>query len=366
MLTSLTIENFKCFYKPNKIKLNNITILAGSNGVGKSSVIQSLLLLRQTIENKNVGIYTIKLNDSYNLNLGNSKVITSSLSNDKLVYFTIDDDFKCSYMADNDKARFNLDVQTVDDIKRNSSIFKDEFYYLQAERLGPRDSQKMIEQDFDTLGYSGEFTNHIFSKLESKNIDTNRMMGEINTLKQQVENWMNLLVPGVQFSTESYEKLKEVGLGIRRKGSETEYLQPSNIGFGISYVLPIIVTCLIAKKDSMIIIENPEAHLHPLGQSRMGAFLAKMANSGLQIVIETHSEHIINGIRVSSLNDVINNEKISINFFDMKAGESEPNILEITVDEKGSLSKWPEGFFDQQEKDIAEIFKKRVKKNGRL
>jgi len=364
MLTNLKIENFKCFYQAKNIKLNHITILAGSNGVGKSSVIQSLLLLRQTIENQQKNINTIKLNDIYNLNLGNSKIITSALSDSIEIRLSLNIDdkgYNCYYKASATKTRFNLDVLVVKKIDSLLSIFANEFYYLQAERLGPRDSQKMVEQDFYHVGYSGEYTNYIFNKLESLSIDKERTIGKINNLKHQVEAWMNLIVPGVQFNTESYDKLKEVGLGIRRRGSETEYLQPSNIGFGISYVLPIVITCLIAKENSMVIIENPEAHLHPLGQSRMGAFLSKMANSGLQIIIETHSEHIINGIRVASIQNIIPNKNISINFFNMNIEESEPTVTEITIDEKGSLSNWPEGFFDQQEKDIAEIFKNRVK-----
>jgi predicted ATPase len=363
MIQSLTIENFKCFNQLNTINLNTITILAGSNGVGKSSVIQSLLLLRQTIENHKLGFGSVKLNDIYNLNLGNSKIVTSSLSNSKeiaLTLKTMDKTYLFKYDSDVVKTRFNLDIKHIDSIEDTTSIFANEFYYLQAERLGPRDSQKMTEQTFDNVGCSGEFTNYIFNKLEMYQIEESRMIGEVNNLKQEVESWMNLIVPGVQFNTEAYDKLKEVGLGIRRKGSDTDYLQPSNIGFGISYVLPIIITCLIAKKGSMVIIENPEAHLHPSGQSKMGAFLAKMANSGLQIIIETHSEHIINGIRVSSLHNVIPNDSIYIDFFNMKQEDSEPTIINITVDEKGSLSDWPEGFFDQHEKDIAEIFKKRV------
>lgn len=365
MLKEIKIKNFKCFNNMKSIKLNHITILAGGNGVGKSSVIQSLLLLRQTIENKKLNISSVKLNDSYNLNLGNSKVITSSLSNNSEINFNVNTliaNYEFIYFADTINTKFDLDIISNLNSEENTSIFADEFYYLQAERIGPRDSQKMKEQAYDNVGISGEYTNYVFNKLENTRIDENRMIGTINNLKQEVEAWMNLLVPGVQFTTESYDKLKEVGLGIRRKGSETDYLQPSNIGFGISYVLPIVVTCLIAKPNTLIIIENPEAHLHPSGQSRMGAFLSKMASSGLQIIVETHSEHIINGMRVSSINGVIHNDNISVNFFNMKEDEPEPIISEIKVDSKGSLSDWPEGFFDQQEKDIAEIFKSRVRK----
>ena len=69
------------------------------------------------------------------------------------------------------------------------------------------------------------------------------------------------------------------------------------MGFGVTYSLPIILSGLIAKEKGLLIVENPEAHLHPAGQSRMGVFLAWLAGKGVQVLVETHSDHIINGIR---------------------------------------------------------------------
>jgi predicted ATPase len=105
----------------------------------------------------------------------------------------------------------------------------------------------------------------------------------------------------------------------------------------------------------MVIVENPEAHLHPSAQSKLGRFLAKIANSGVQIILETHSDHIINGIRIAIKKGLIKNEEVIFNSFSKgkKLGE---NIVEkIFIDKEGKLDKWPKGFFDQYENDMMEL-----------
>lgn len=71
----------------------------------------------------------------------------------------------------------------------------------------------------------------------------------------------------------------------------------TNVGFGITYALPILVSGLTVPEGGMLLVENPEAHLHAKAQSNMGYFLARMAAAGVRVIIETHSEHIVNGIR---------------------------------------------------------------------
>ena len=119
--------------------------------------------------------------------------------------------------------------------------------------------------------------------------------------------------------------------------------------------MPIIVSGLIAEKGSLLIVENPEAHLHPSGQSRIGQFLAAIASTGVQVVIETHSEHVINGVRIAALKDFIANDKILINFLKKENGEIEINSIE--VNELGDLNDFPEGFFDQVEQDLIKLIK---------
>lgn len=132
-----------------------------------------------------------------------------------------------------------------------------------------------------------------------------------------------------------------------------------NIGFGISYVLPIIVTGLIAKQGSYMIVENPEAHLHPSAQSKIGRFLAMVANAGVQVIVETHSDHVINGMQLAAIKNEINPEHIVINFFNQTESSQQPELESIAINTKGELSSWPKGFFDQTQLDFAELFKLR-------
>src|SRR5438046_1441121 len=80
--------------------------------------------------------------------------------------------------------------------------------------------------------------------------------------------------------------------------ASSEY-RPTNVGFGITYALPIVVSILSARPGSLVIIENPEAHLHPRGQVRMGELLSLASTAGIQVLIETHSDHVLNGIRLA-------------------------------------------------------------------
>lgn len=136
-----------------------------------------------------------------------------------------------------------------------------------------------------------------------------------------------------------------------------------NVGFGISYVAPVIVSLLKAKSGDLVIIENPEAHLHPRGQRKMGELIAKAASGGAQIILETHSDHILNGIRLSVKNRTISTNDVRLNYFFQRL-DSNLILGERVIHEKcspvilddGSLSDWPDGFFDEWDKALDELF----------
>jgi len=133
------------------------------------------------------------------------------------------------------------------------------------------------------------------------------------------------------------------------------------VGFGYSYILPIIVSGLIAEKGDILIIENPEAHLHPKAQARITEFFAKVASAGVQVFIESHSEHILNGVRISALKDniAISNDEVSILYF----RDSEQHLfVKLNLKANGKIDNWADGFFDQQENDLGEIFRLSVSK----
>lgn len=381
MIKELRIKNFKCF-SDEAIPFHNLTILAGSNGMGKSTVIQSILLIRQTIEEfskfnaiNDISQLRVLLNGPFLLNLGNAiEIINSSINADVISFQLLDDSLTqketFEYEVDeNNTLGLNFLFRNPMTLSSESPIYFEEFHYLAAERLGPRNIQNIVDQEYITTGYQGEYAGQAIAKAETINWklekDDSRAFKEGSeiyySLRKQIESWMSFIVPHIQINVESYPKINSVRISLRNDSAKTDFLNPSNIGFGITYALPIIVSGLIAKKGSMLIVENPEAHLHPRSQSKIGQFLAIVASSGIQVVIETHSEHIINGARLAILKGIIDHSKLIVNFFSQKDESSTPAVNSITCNEMGDLSSWPHGFFDQEEQDLSEIFRSKKK-----
>ena len=100
-----------------------------------------------------------------------------------------------------------------------------------------------------------------------------------------------------------------------------------------------------------MLIENPEVHLHPAGQAHMGQLLAEAAHAGIQIIVETHSDHVLNGIRRSVKSERIRAEEVAIHFFRQRSPDYS-QVLSPTLDSSGNIDVWPEGFFDQFDKDM--------------
>ena len=117
--------------------------------------------------------------------------------------------------------------------------------------------------------------------------------------------------------------------------------------------MPIIVSGVIAKEGEILIVENPEAHLHPKAQSELAKFLAKVSSCGIQILIESHSDHILNALRIAVLDKILSNEDLSILYFSQKIGQS---VVQIPIHSDGKIEEWPDGFFDQMDKDFERLF----------
>ena len=181
------------------------------------------------------------------------------------------------------------------------------------------------------------------------------------TLRRQFNAWASDLFPGAQANAQTIEKTSLVRLELRI-GDLSDWRRPSNIGYGLTYAFPVIVAGLLAKPKQILIIDSPEAHLHPLGQSRIGCFLSQIAAAGVQVIIETHSDHVLNGVRLAVQNHKIAPDKISVHFFTQpevastKAKSTDSSrVISPLIDSQGNLSEWPNGFFDQSEKDLARL-----------
>jgi predicted ATPase len=374
-MDNLLIQNFKCF-QDVAIPINALTIMAGANGNGKSTAIQALLFLRKTIE-ENCKIFeeyyiteraeiesNVSLNSGYMLSLGNSGfVLNRQLSGDEIIIGLSDvtKELIVNYQTDITESQLFLKAQKITPtVAAILPILKKEFYYLNAERIGPRVSQAIQFFDFPNAGYQGEFVAQLIAGTNyTLSIETERRhpKNQSPRLEQQVNAWLDELMPRVNIVAKQSIETLTAQIQVENQYTKGDPTLATNIGFGISYVLPIIATGLIAAKGSYMIVENPEAHLHPSAQSKIGRFLSMVAQSGVNVIVETHSDHVINGIQIAAAKKEIDNNSVIINFFSQTEDNPQPMIENITINEKGELSKWPKGFFDQTQIDFAELFK---------
>ena len=119
-------------------------------------------------------------------------------------------------------------------------------------------------------------------------------------------------------------------------------------------VLPVVVAALSAEEDHLLVIETPEAHLHPAGQAHMGEFLAEVAAAGVQVILETHSDHVLNGIRRAVKRNALSPDAAALHFFRPRdeKDENAAQVLSPVLDRDGNIDSWPDGFFDQFDKDM--------------
>lgn len=133
---------------------------------------------------------------------------------------------------------------------------------------------------------------------------------------------------------------------------KTQEFSSNNVGFGLSYTLPILVAILSAQKDALIIIENPEAHLHPNGIAKLTELICLAAQAEIQIILETHSDHIINGILVQCKKfeegqKGIDRNNVSVYQFDRNENQYCAKATKVEIEAEGLIRYPPEGFFDQ-------------------
>lgn len=368
MIRAIRLQNFKCF-QDETLDIRPLTLLVGANGAGKSSLLQGLLLAQQAAEN---AADYVKLNGPFLLSLGKSVDVLcqSGPANSELrIEFSMEDGVTVAWrFEERAKEEYVLGVT-----ERPPGWKRFDLIYLNAERIGPRDTlgTDSVSTDDLKVGIRGEFTAqvlaaHVLSGRKHSQIreelchPRTEEEGNIAQLGKQVELWMGDIVPGIEIRPLSLPETNISALRIKRRGVATDWLRPPNIGFGVSYALPIIVAGLLASPGSLLLVENPEAHLHPGGQSRIGRFLATLAAAGVQVIAETHSDHVLNGVRLAAVESKhrIRHDQIIVQYFpgDDKAAR---RVQPIDITAKGGLSTWPKGFFDQSEKDLAAILEAR-------
>jgi predicted ATPase len=373
MITSISLTNFKCF-RSLTLELGTMNVLAGMNGAGKSTVIQSLLAVRQSWESGSITRGRVQLNGTLT-DLGTAGEVYCADPSSDAVEIVLRPaqgsplELRSTQSEEHSKDYFfSLDTGIrFDDAADTLGLFSEPFNYLHAERVGPR---KVFQIPVDQrhalwVGKDGENASYIVASERRETRVVNDFLvlessdeKEYKTIQYQWALWMTRLFPGFDGESEIYNEADQVRLGLalqRRETGQSLFVRPTNTGFGLSYVLGIIVAGLAATPDTMLIVENPEAHLHPKAQSMVGEFLARVAAGGTQVFVETHSEHVLNGIRRMVKQTILTPETVRFLFFARASDVFEPSVTLIPVSVSGDISTWPDGFFDQLDRDLSVI-----------
>ena len=362
-----------------------LTLLTGFNAAGKSTTLQSILLLSQTLRMRIEGS-ELRLNgpllrlgapgDVINqeqaeteIDLGAATASTGIKWTAKTVEGEEGRTLRIAEVRVGESAvRVSDDVVLRNLLPREFqshealglvSAVRDTIYVSASRRLdtdvfpAPEEPDP-IRGDVGTYGEYAAWWLHQYGDLDVDQSRRVRSLGASVNLRTQVAAWLGELFPGAEANAVPISRTRLLRLELRTT-PVGEWRSPANIGYGLSYAFPIVVAALCARTHQVLIVDSPEAHLHPRGQSKVGRFLGQVAASGVQVIVETHSDHVLNGVRLGIKEGVLAGKDAAVYFF----GKSEPgkdrSPTALQIDSRGNMSAWPEGFFDQAETDLANL-----------
>jgi len=371
MITSLHLLNFKPFAN-QLLEFRKLTLFSGLNSTGKSSVMQSLLLLRQSYQQGLLPEKGLALNGDF-VNIGTAQDALFEGAKEDLIGFNIvlENNSKAvwRFKYDREVDVLSIDSEPVSSEVYKSNLFGNKFHYLQAERIGPRPFNEMSDyqvRQLGQLGIKGEYAAHFLAINGQKAISNSglshpdvksKTQRDLSSAKSmdlidQVEAWMGEISPGTRLKIDAKSDVDL--MSFQYSYGDSNPYRATNVGFGISYTLPIIVAALASTPGTIILIENPEAHLHPKGQVKMGQLLALAASGGVQVVIETHSDHVLNGIRLAVHGGKLDPKDVQLHYFQRqnKEGQAVTEVISPRISRNGRIDRWPDGFFDEWDKSL--------------
>lgn len=326
MITEIELYGFKSFVSAS-IGIKPLTVLTGLNSSGKSTVIQAIRIADNIARKEN----NILLEGH-----GDFEELTNDYV-DKGITIIVRGD-KGTIFLKNNRPK----------IPEGSVAFP-KVIYISADRFGPKTSIP-IDNSIE-LGSKGENIFHCIEKYRDEILPEKirHQDSEGDTFLFNLQAWLGVILPNVKF--QSYIQSK----------SDSSYStfnehRSTNVGFGLSYALPVITALLIGSliPDSIVLIENPEAHLHPKGQTEMGRLISLCTEAGVQVVVETHSDHLFDGIRIYAKNNQGFAQKVITYWFELDDNDN-TIVEEAQITEDGRVKNWPPGMFDQFEINASKL-----------
>ena len=357
MLTELQAINFKAWQNTGKIELAPITGLFGANGSGKSSLLQTLLLLKQSAHQPtlNLGnehslldlgsfrdiIHNHDQNSLLTLGIGwqpntslslpistNEPLEVNQITLESVVNSTLEIKRGCYKLKTVDEQLPMVCLDQSDDLSQSYTQELSQIYYL-----GPfRDQPKRLYQNTGLQP-------HDIGKRGEQAINA---LIAYPALVEVVADWLKKLDLAQSFrlnqtANATYEVL------VRHEATSPE-VSITEAGLGVWQVLPIIIACHSLPKGSTLLIEHPELNLHPTSQFTLGDLFIEVAKTrNLQIIFESHSEQILQRLQSRMADETITSTKIAL--YHCQTKEYYSTITKLNLNEYGEITNWPQDFF---------------------
>jgi len=256
-----------------------------------------------------------------------------------------------------------------DNIKWITRFFSSQIRYLGPLRADPGTTERSFAptSQLDDVGFKGEYAAVVYHHNRPVQINwCSPYTGQVQqgTLQEALNVWVDYLDIANQVMTEAAGSLGIAWKVITKKGQEPRTL--SEVGVGISQVLPILVMGLLSPEDTLLLVEQPELHLHPRVQARLGDFFMGLAKCGKQCLIETHSENLVSQLRYHIVQSGGMDKSDCMIYFVDQDEQGAAKFEPVQISPQGNILNWPDGFFDetmlQEDRITRASLKKRAKK----
>ena len=403
ILTAVSVVGYKSLVDKQRMEIRPLTVLAGANSGGKSSIMQPVLLLKQTLD----APY-----DSGSLLLGGPNVRLTSASQllSKNADPHIAGEFSIEFELGNKKIglcfrqvpRKGLEIfsNTISDGKTDvvitlgngvavdikkiiadyrlpERIFQDaetrvvrDRSFLAVEILTPHGGFRLPvlhggdklasliarlihvpglrgnpERNYKTTAvgdsFPGTFENYVASVIQYWQTSRDTRLGRLN---KQLENLGLTWKVMAEQKDETQVELKVGRLPHGLQGGAHDLVSIADVGFGVSQALPVLVALLAAEPGQLVYVEQPEIHLHPGAQRALASVLAEAAGKGVIVIVETHSALLLRGIQTLVAKDELRPELIKLHWFQRDNKSGRTSITSADLDESGAFGDWPEDF----------------------
>lgn len=299
MLSRLLVDGYKSIDRV-ELEMKEFTLLAGINSAGKSSIIQALLYIMQ--EQKQFRKRDL-INDY--IELGRFTDIKNNIKGNKEILFEIDmltgdiTNTSTAVISYEENAVMKTDLTMPSEKIIPNYAKTHNIVYLPVDRIGVEKAYNLNTVKPKEIGSHGEYTFSFLAMYGQEPIPETAFAYEPEfvgmSLNNQVNYWLDYLI-GFHIQTNIVTDVDQVVVTYSNAKSN-RYYRAKNVGTGVTYLAMLIIAALTCKVDDTLVIENPEIHLHPRAQSRFVEFLAYLSKLGLQVILETHSDHIYNGVR---------------------------------------------------------------------